>query len=116
MLLTVETICNKLNRDEDEDEIGLRIIPRPPVEELRAKGGASVDLRLGRWFLNIRQAGVALIDTDDEMQAGVGQKSYFVPFNEKFILHPGRFVLGITLEWIRLPQKIAGYVTGKSSW
>lgn len=116
MLLTIEAICDKLNRDEDEDKIGLRIIPRPPVEELRAKGGASLDLRLGRWFLTIRQAGAALIDNDDEPQPVVGQKSYFVPFREKFILHPGRFVLGITLEWIRLPQQIAGYVTGKSSW
>ena len=45
-----------------------------------------------------------------------GQRRYFVPFNERYILHPGRFVLGITLEWMRLLEKIAAYVTGKSSW
>jgi dCTP deaminase len=31
------------------------------------------------------------------------------------VLHPGKFVLGITLEWLRLPGDLAGYVTGKSS-
>ena len=43
------------------------------------------------------------------------RKKYFVPFGEQFILHPGRFVLGSTLEWIRLPASVAGYITGKSS-
>ena len=31
------------------------------------------------------------------------------------MLHPGRFVLGVTLEWLRLPSTMSGYVTGKSS-
>ena len=42
-------------------------------------------------------------------------KLHFVPFGEKFVLHPGRFVLGVTLEWLRLPGCLSGYVTGKSS-
>ena len=29
---------------------------------------------------------------------------------------PRSFVLGVTLEWIRLPKDLAGYVTAKSSW
>ena len=43
-------------------------------------------------------------------------KLYYVPFGEKFILHPRTFVLGITLEWVRLPKTLAGFVTGRSSW
>ena len=43
-------------------------------------------------------------------------KSYYVPFGEQFILHPGTFVLGVTLEWIRLPRDLAAYVIGRSSW
>jgi dCTP deaminase len=42
-------------------------------------------------------------------------KSIFAEFGGKFILHPGRFVLAITLEWIRLPKNRAAYVTGKSN-
>jgi dCTP deaminase len=43
-------------------------------------------------------------------------KEYFVRFGDFFVLHPQKFVLGITLEWIRLPSTLAAYITGKSSW
>lgn len=41
---------------------------------------------------------------------------HFVPFGDRFILHPGDFVLGITFEWMKLPSDLAGFVTGKSKW
>jgi len=115
MLLTVDKVCALIETRDGKGRT-LNIIPKPNLQELRKKGGASIDLRLGRWFLTIRQSSTTLIDVDDDPAIIVGQKSYFVPFDEKFILHPGRFVLGITLEWICLPERIAGYVTGKSSW
>lgn len=34
---------------------------------------------------------------------------------EPFILHPGEFVLGSTLEWVELPNDVAGRLEGKSS-
>ena len=40
---------------------------------------------------------------------------HFVPFGKNFVLHPGRFVLGVTLEWLTLPRTLSGYVSGKSS-
>jgi dCTP deaminase len=43
-------------------------------------------------------------------------KCHYVPFGDAFILHPRNFVLGGTLEWIRLPADLAGYVIGRSSW
>jgi dCTP deaminase len=45
----------------------------------------------------------------------VPTKEYFVRFGEPFILHPRNFVLGITLEWMRFPSDLGGYVTGKLS-
>jgi dCTP deaminase len=42
-------------------------------------------------------------------------KEHFVPYGSPFVLHPGRFVLGITLEWISLGGGLSAYVTGKSS-
>src|SRR6266699_2034913 len=113
MLLTVDKICEALS---EEGVDTLSIVPRPDIKELRQKGGASVDLRLGRWFSTIRQSSSPYIDVDDEQPIAISSKSYFVPFDGRFFLHPGRFVLGITLEWIRLPANIAAYVTGKSSW
>jgi dCTP deaminase len=41
---------------------------------------------------------------------------YYVPFGKTFVLHPRSFVLAVTLEWLRIPQSLAGMVTGKSSW
>ncbi len=38
------------------------------------------------------------------------------PFGKEFILQPRGFVLGVTLEWVRLPSNLAGYVIGRSSW
>jgi dCTP deaminase len=116
MLLTVDEICERIEAGRENGEAGLNIIPKPNLQELREKGGASIDLRLGRWFLTIRQSSAILIDIDDDQSTISGQRKYFVPFDQKFILHPGRFILGITLEWVCLPERIAAYVTGKSSW
>jgi dCTP deaminase len=52
---------------------------------------------------------------DCPTEANVTEKHY-VPFGRKFILHPRSFVLAATLEWLRVPKRYAGYVTGKSSW
>jgi dCTP deaminase len=38
-----------------------------------------------------------------------------VPEGEAFILHPGEFVLGSTLERVRLPEDVAARLEGKSS-
>ncbi len=35
--------------------------------------------------------------------------------DEPFILHPGEFVLGQTLEWVELPNDLVGRIEGKSS-
>jgi dCTP deaminase len=43
-------------------------------------------------------------------------KLHYVPFGRDFVLHPRSFVLGTTLEWIRLPRNISGFVVGRSSW
>jgi dCTP deaminase len=111
MLLAVNEICKRINDEGSE----LSIVPRPDLAEISKHGGASIDLRLGRWFLTIRQANSPYIDIEGD-EANVSQKKYFIPFDRKFFLHPGRFVLGITFEWIKLPNNIAGHVTGKSSW
>ena len=40
----------------------------------------------------------------------------FVPIGDHFVLHPGQFVLGETLEWIHLPRDLVAFVIGKSTW
>jgi dCTP deaminase len=84
-------------------------------------GSVGVDVRLGQDFLVMRTSGVETIDPADlratfESQVGRSQQRVHVPIGDAFILHPGRFALGATLEYIRLPDDLAAYVIGRSSW
>lgn len=120
MLLGANEIVS-LMRNQDGCETSLAIVPNPDIEEVKKSGSASIDLRLGRWFRTLRQSRTSLIKipNDDEIDEGSEAritKEYFVRFDDYFILHPGKFVLGTTLEWLRFPSSLAGYITGKSSW
>lgn len=42
-------------------------------------------------------------------------RMFYVPFGSTFIVHPGRFVLAATLEWVRVPETLGGFITGKST-
>lgn len=121
MILKADKIADMLeNKSGAKDPFVLA--PRPDLDELRQSGSGSVDLRLGTWFVTLRQsrAAVLKVATQDEDAESPGEsrltKRYYVPFGEAFILHPGYFVLGVTMEWMRFPHDLAGYVVGKSSW
>jgi len=72
-------------------------------------------------FLGLPRTRFTHLDVLDELDpkeadAGKLAKTHYVPFHQKFILHPKDFVLAVTLEWLRLPSTLAGYVVGRSSW
>ncbi len=74
---------------------------------------ASVDLRLGdsfRVFHNHRTAAIDLREPPTNLTEEV-----VVAEGEAFIIHPGEFVLGRTLEWVELPDDIVSRIEGKSS-
>lgn len=94
----------------------LIITPTPNLEELERSGSGSVDLRLGTWFMSLRQARVACLTAGEEDQEAQLTKMHYVAFGDQYILHPRSFVLSVTLEWLRMPGELAAYVTGRSSW
>ena len=102
---------------------GLTVVPTPNLDTLRSRGATSIDLRLGRWFKSFKQTRVESVslaptspDPSSNQRDGSSRtRQHFVPFRDRFVLHPGRFVLGATLEWLRLPSTMSGYVTGMSS-
>jgi dCTP deaminase len=95
----------------------LVITPSPPdLGELAKSGAASIDIRLGTWFMNLRQARMPHLAIDAPGAQPQLTKTHYVPFGSEYFLHPGNFVLSVTLEWIRLPRNLAAYVIGKSSW
>jgi dCTP deaminase len=74
---------------------------------------ASVDLRLGdsfRVFHNHRASAIDLRQPPDNLTEEV-----IVPEGESFVIHPGEFCLGRTLEWVELPDDIVARIEGKSS-
>jgi len=92
----------------------LYVAPVPDIEGIKNSGSASLDLRLGVWFTSLRHARQSVLDVDSSERRIT--KSHYVRFGDQYYLHPRNFVLGITLEWLRFPSKLAGYVIGKSSW
>jgi dCTP deaminase len=94
----------------------LCIVPLPDMPAIKASNAASVDLRLGRWFRTMRQTKLTEIKAGDGSHQEEISREHYVRFDSKFVLHPGQFVLGITLEWLHIPADLSAYVTGKSSW
>lgn len=119
MILKADEIARRLDSPGSGEE-PLIITPKPGIEELRSSGTASVDLRLGTWIVSLRQSRISKLGASNEKDNNPGEnrltRQYYVPFGKSFILHPKYFVLGVTLEWMRLPKDVAGYVIGKSSW
>jgi dCTP deaminase len=74
---------------------------------------ASIDLRLGdsfRVFHNHRATAIDLRDPPSNLTEEV-----VMPDGEAFVIHPGEFCLGRTLEWVQIPDDIVARIEGKSS-
>jgi len=74
---------------------------------------ASVDVRADRLFRVFRNSRYPYIDVKAE-QEGLTELVE-VTGDEPFILHPGEFVLGSTLERVTLPDDLVARLEGKSS-
>jgi dCTP deaminase len=74
---------------------------------------ASIDLRLGdsfRVFHNHRATAIDLRDPPSNLTEEV-----VMPDGEAFVIHPGEFCLGRTLEWVQIPNDVVARIEGKSS-
>jgi dCTP deaminase len=74
---------------------------------------SSIDLHLDREFRVFRNNRYPYIDPrapQPDLTEVVG-----VDDEEAFILHPGEFVLGQTLEWVELPNDVVARLEGRSS-
>ena len=74
---------------------------------------SSVDLHLDRSFRVFRNNRYPYIDVR-QSQPDLTELLR-VDDDEPFILHPGEFVLGQTLEWVELPDDLVARLEGKSS-
>ena len=74
---------------------------------------SSVDLHLDRSFRVFRNNRYPYIDVR-QLQPDLTEL-LTIADDEPFILHPGEFVLGQTLEWVELPDDLVARLEGKSS-
>ena len=74
---------------------------------------ASVDLKLGTSFRVFHNHRLPAIDLA-EPPTGVTEHVQ-IEDSASFVIHPGEFVLGSTVEWVELPDDIVARIEGKSS-
>jgi dCTP deaminase len=74
---------------------------------------SSVDVRVDRLFRVFRNSRYPYIDVKQEQEDLT--ELVEVDGDQAFILHPGEFVLGSTLERIKLPDDLVARLEGKSS-
>ncbi len=92
-----------------------------PVIDSELVQGVSVDLRLGSQFRVFSGNKIAYIDLGapaEDLQKSLDclmGSIVEVPENERFIIHPGELILGVTLESIKISNQYVGWLDGRSS-
>ena len=76
---------------------------------------SSIDLRLAPQFRIFRNHTRGLIDVKQDLSDLTEMVEIDPSGDEAFILHPGEFVLGSTLERVKVPEDLVARIEGKSS-
>lgn len=79
-------------------------------------GPSSVDLRLGYEFGVLNTRKIEKIDTKDMEKYSDYMKKEMHSSEEGIIVHPGEFILGSTLERVKVPDNLVARVEGRSSY
>jgi dCTP deaminase len=88
-----------------------RIVIEPYDETLVQP--SSIDVRISNLFRVFRNHTAAVIDVKQDLSAMT--ELIEIPDDGAFMLHPGEFVLGSTLERVAVPDDLVARVEGKSS-
>jgi dCTP deaminase len=92
-----------------------KIIIKPSPDLKEQLGSNSIDLRLGNTFRVFDYSKFAFIDPYDKQATQEVTKEIKVKNGERFIIHPGDFVLGTTIEYLEVPDDLVGNLEGRSS-
>lgn len=102
----------------DATDVSRRLVVSPLLsrtEQVRV-GQASIDVRLGCRFRLSDATTESMVDSLRGPTHRAPKRVLYVPLGDHLVLHPHQFVLGETLEFIRLPVDLMAYVVGRSSW
>ena len=101
-----------------------RLTVTPLLHLLSQLGPSSLDVRLGtefRVFLRQKYPFLDPLAPSDLMESVLEEYAPLVhvastPRPGQFVLHPGEFALGSTLEYVEIPADLAARLEGRSSW
>jgi dCTP deaminase len=97
-----------------DEETGLFV--QPILDEDIQIGPSSIDLRLDSYFMEIKHTASDVVKPDVPTDPSSYTSLVEVdPSKDSYTLQPGKFVIGQTLEYIRLPENIYGILDGRSS-
>lgn len=92
------------------------VVTSPDNDHLSNVHASSMDFRLGRFFKVYDHASQALLDPlHPETLKDCTKLIEITDPNKPFIVQPHEFVLGVTLETIKLPDDLVARVEGRSS-
>jgi len=92
-----------------------KIVITPAPDLSSQLGSNSLDLRLGRSFRVFEHSKFAFIDPFDKTSTTEVTREITIGDNERFIIQPGDFVLGTTIEYVEIPDDLVGNLEGRSS-
>lgn len=92
-----------------------KIVIDPAPDLATQLGSCSLDLRLSNEFSVFEYNRYPFIDVRDGEASRNIMKPVTVGDEQPFVLHPGSFVLAITLERVELPDDIVARLEGRSS-
>lgn len=110
--------------DTVDDRYRLYVVPILDMDSQLKSGRGAIDVRLGTDFILTRRIQFSHIDPYDVTKSAEQLAADFEQYQERIhigfgtciILHPRQYVIGSTVEYVRLPIDLAGYVLGRSSW
>ncbi len=92
-----------------------RIVIKPSPNLPTQLGSNSLDLRLGNTFRIFDHSKYAFIDPFDKNASADVTREIKIKVGERFIIQPGDFVLGTTMEYVEIPDDLIGSLEGRSS-
>lgn len=113
-LLSHEALTDALSHPD----LGQRLVMMPLLDKEKQVGPASIDVRLGTQFRAVKRVDGPGIDarSDGLERLLHSPEPIILAYGDPLWLHPGQFILGTTLEYLKFPAGLAGYVVGRSSW
>lgn len=104
----------------DETNYENKLIISPMLNRKVQITGGVIDIRLGVAFVipisnHYSHFDPVRVDKNNVPIEFFFEKIYR-PFKAAFVLNSGELALGCTMEYIKLPEKVYGVITGRSSW